>query len=165
MTWKSNWFYRHKDEVVRYGVLLLVFIIGLVLSPFIRNCIRSLQEEDTEELVYATDMVIGDGKYSGTILKNTNIRSGYGRYETTQVALSMKATGKRTTSCLAPAQLLSPSIQVISIPTSTTMVLALLSTPINTSGGKKTRDWKMMRLPQPISAIGAKTSNKALAVL
>lgn len=83
MTWKSNWFYRHKDEVVRYGVLLLVFIIGLVLSPFIRNCIRSLQEEDTEELVYATDMVIGDGKYSGTILKNTNIRSGYGRYETT----------------------------------------------------------------------------------
>jgi len=78
-----NWLAKHRDEVVKYGLFLLVFIIGLILSPFIRNCVRSIQEEDSEELVYTTDLAIEGGKYSGTIIKNTNIRSGYGRFETT----------------------------------------------------------------------------------
>ena len=78
-----NWLTKHRDEVVKYGLFLLVFIIGLILSPFIRNCVRDLQEEDSEELVYTTDLAIEGGKYSGTIIKNTNIRSGYGRFETT----------------------------------------------------------------------------------
>ena len=79
----NNWISSHREEVIRYGSFLLVFIIGLILSPLIRRGIRALQEEDSEELVYTTNMMIEGGTYSGTIIKNTNIRSGYGRYETT----------------------------------------------------------------------------------
>lgn len=77
------WFIQHKDKIVRYGLLIIVFLIGLALpSPFFRDGLRSIMRNEMEELEYTTNMIIEGGSYSGNIVKNSNVRSGYGRFET-----------------------------------------------------------------------------------
>ena len=77
------WFIQHKDKIVRYGLLIIVFLIGLALpSPFFRDGLRSIMRNEMEELEYTTNMIVEGGSYSGNIVKNSNVRSGYGRFET-----------------------------------------------------------------------------------
>ena len=77
------WFIQYKDKIGLCGVVLIVFLIGLALpSPFFREGISSIIRSDMEELVDTTNMMLAGGSYSGSIVKNSNVRSGYGRYET-----------------------------------------------------------------------------------
>lgn len=79
----ENWFAGHKRAILGYGLPLLAFLIGLALpSPFFRNGIRQMVGSKSEELVDTTNMMIDGGMYSGSVIKNTNIRNGYGRFET-----------------------------------------------------------------------------------
>lgn len=65
------------------GLLLAVFLVGLLIpSPFYQKNLRTIKENDTEELTDTINMVLGGGTYSGSVIKNTCVRNGYGRYET-----------------------------------------------------------------------------------
>lgn len=79
----KSWFIQHKVRIIYGGILIVVFLVGLSLpSPFFRRGLHSMISSDTKELVDTTNMVIEGGSYSGSIVKNSTIRSGYGRYET-----------------------------------------------------------------------------------
>lgn len=79
----KDWILQHKERLLYCGLLIVVFFIGLALpSPFFRNGLRTIMSSDMEELVDTTNMVLAGGSYSGSIVKNSNVRSGYGRYET-----------------------------------------------------------------------------------
>ena len=69
--------------LLRYGLILTAFLVGLVLpSPFFRNEIKTRIENYATESVDTVNMVVEDGLYNGTISKNNHKRNGYGRYET-----------------------------------------------------------------------------------
>lgn len=79
----KDWILQHKERFIYCGLLIVVFFIGLALpSPFFRNGLRTIMSNDMEKLVDTTNMVLAGGLYSGSIVKNSNVRSGYGRYET-----------------------------------------------------------------------------------
>lgn len=78
-----NWISKHKKQLIHCFLLIIVFLVGLLLpSPFFRNGLHSIISDETEELVDTTNMINAGGVYSGSIVKNSTIRSGYGRYET-----------------------------------------------------------------------------------
>lgn len=78
-----NWISKHKKQLIHCFLLIIVFLAGLLLpSPFFRNGLHSIISDETEELVDTTNMITAGGVYSGSIVKNSTIRSGYGRYET-----------------------------------------------------------------------------------
>ena len=78
-----NWISKHKKQLIHCFLLIIVFLAGLLLpSPFFRNGLHSIISDETEELVDTTNMITVGGVYSGSIVKNSTIRSGYGRYET-----------------------------------------------------------------------------------
>ena len=79
----KDWLVLHKKQLIQCGLLFIVFLIGLALpSPFFRYGLHEIIGSEIEELVDTTNMVIAGGSYSGSIVKNSNVRSGYGRYET-----------------------------------------------------------------------------------
>lgn len=79
-----NWFVQNKVKLIRFGVPILFFLVGLALpSPFFHNGLRSIIGNKTELLKDTSNMVISGGIYNGSVVQNTNTRSGYGRYKTT----------------------------------------------------------------------------------
>lgn len=75
-------FIRKKENYVKYGIPLLLFLVGLSLpSPFFRGKKILLQKEVFVELSDTTNMSLGEGIYNGTVKKGTSIRYGYGKYE------------------------------------------------------------------------------------
>ena len=84
MNTMKEWFSEHKVSFLRYGLLLVVFLAGLALpSPFFENIgkITTDIESVKKEFVDVTNMEIKNGRYSGTIIKNTQRRHGSGRFE------------------------------------------------------------------------------------
>ena len=70
-------------KVLRYGLIPMAFLVGLVLpSPFFRKEISALIESQAVESVDTTNMAVEGGLYSGAISKTNHKRNGYGRYET-----------------------------------------------------------------------------------
>ena len=79
----KNWLVRHKTDIVKFGLIPVAFLVGLALpSPFFRYGIQKVIGNKSEELVDTINMAIGGGIYSGSIVKNTCTRNGYGRFET-----------------------------------------------------------------------------------
>jgi len=78
-----HWFNGHKKLSTHYILIVVAFLAGLVLpSPFFRNSLQTIIGDNFEELVDTANMALADGLYSGSVVKNSKIRSGYGRYET-----------------------------------------------------------------------------------
>lgn len=66
-------------RLTAYGLLLLAFLIGLAFSsPFFQRKIRTLMSVSDIELSDTTNMQIANGIYSGSIIKGTTKRHGYG---------------------------------------------------------------------------------------
>lgn len=72
-----------RKEIIRFIGIALAYLFGLSLqwSPLLIRY-RNVINTGDSELADTTNMVIGEGTYSGFIIKNTTIRNGYGRYET-----------------------------------------------------------------------------------
>lgn len=65
------------------GLVFVAFLVGLLIpSPLYRNYQGLVIEDDVEALIDTTNMVIDGGTYNGSIIKNSQVRNGYGRYET-----------------------------------------------------------------------------------
>lgn len=75
-------FLRDKNGIIKYGVPILFFLLGLSLpSPFFRR-VNIMQKIDNDaELSDTTNMTIGEGIYNGTVKRGTSIRHGYGKFE------------------------------------------------------------------------------------
>lgn len=80
----KDWLTKHQDSILRYGLLVLVFLIGLALpSPFFQHKVEEpLAEETPEDFVDTTNMVIDGGLYTGSITKADFKRNGYGQFKT-----------------------------------------------------------------------------------
>lgn len=77
-----NWFDGLKNPNLHLILIVIAFLVGLAIpSPFFRNGLQTIIGEKSEELVDTTNMALADGLYSGSIVKNSKVRSGYGRYE------------------------------------------------------------------------------------
>lgn len=74
---------QHKGRLIYCVLLVIAFLVGLALpSPFFRSGLRTIMSSEMEELIDTTNMVLAGGTYSGSVVKNSTTRSGYGRYET-----------------------------------------------------------------------------------
>ena len=80
----KDWFIKHQNSILSTGLLLLGFLIGFALpSPFFRHEIEEpLAEETPEDFVDTTNMVIGEGLYTGSVTKANLNRNGYGQFKT-----------------------------------------------------------------------------------
>ena len=65
--------------------MLVAFLVGLALPLIFRSDFRSYRSlivSGTGEVVDTTDMVIDGGLYSGSIIRNSKVRSGFGSFRT-----------------------------------------------------------------------------------
>ena len=94
-----------RERLTAYGLLLLAFLVGMVLpSPFFNRIVMNTSDNRDIELTDTTNMKLDDGLYSGSIIKGTFTRHGYGRFERNDGAIyegdwkdDILPYGKRTT--------------------------------------------------------------------
>lgn len=96
-----------KRRILLYGGLsLLSFLVGLVIpSPFFNRSFKSILATNEIELVDTVDMRVSDGIYSGSIIKDTKERHGFGHFESSDGSIyegewenDLLPYGTRTTS-------------------------------------------------------------------
>lgn len=80
--------------LIKCALLLIVFLIGLLLPSPLSQDDGEQVAMSMEELADTIDMKIEKGVYTGSIIKGTNIRHGYGRFEIQDGAITYEGEWK-----------------------------------------------------------------------
>lgn len=73
-----------RKKILMYSLPIVSFIIGLLVpSPLFDRLREAASEEEEQQLVEVTGLMLADGsRYDGSIIKGTKTRHGYGRLTT-----------------------------------------------------------------------------------
>ena len=70
-------------KLLKFGIPILLFLVGLILpSPFFNSVVKEASIDDNLVTADTVNMVMEGGIYTGSIIKGTNTKHGYGRFET-----------------------------------------------------------------------------------
>lgn len=73
-----------RKKILMYSLPIVSFIIGLLVpSPLFDRLREAASEEEEQQLVEVTGLMLADGsRYDGSIIKGTKTRHGFGRLTT-----------------------------------------------------------------------------------